>query len=293
MSNDTTIPLPVGNGLQKSDGTAVCSGAKTFDAPKQGKWRAVSSLVVLLTAAGCTSKAATPQSVPQTTSATVAVGESASRKAPDWIKVAKAKPAAQFVGEGWRSLFNGETLHGWSETKFAGRGEPEVSSGILILNMGDPFTGLNFTNEFPDLNYEIALDAMRVSGTDFFCGLTLPIADQCCSLIVGGWGGSLVGISSVDGLDASENETTKFAHFEKERWYRLRVRVTDKRIEAWIDDDKIIDLNTEGKRLTVRPGDIELSKPVGIAAWQTMAAYREIRIRKVDGPADVARRPRS
>ena len=27
-------------------------------------------------------------------------------------------------------------------------------------------------------------------------------------------------------MDASENETTKFLSFEKNRWYRIRVRVT-------------------------------------------------------------------
>ena len=27
-------------------------------------------------------------------------------------------------------------------------------------------------------------------------------------LIVGGWGGTVVGLSSIDGMDASENETT-------------------------------------------------------------------------------------
>ena len=80
--------------------------------------------------------------------------------------------------------------------------------------MGDPFTGINWTNDFPKMNYEVALDAMRVMGSDFFCGLTVPVGDTFCSLIVGGWGGSLVGISSLDGMDASENETTKFISFE-------------------------------------------------------------------------------
>ena len=82
-------------------------------------------------------------------------------------------------------------------------------------------TGINWTNRVPKVNYEVTLDAMRVTGSDFFCGLTVPVSDSFCTLIVGGWGGSLVGISSLDGQDASENETTKFFNFEQGKWYRI------------------------------------------------------------------------
>jgi hypothetical protein len=131
------------------------------------------------------------------------------------------------------------------------------------------------------MNYEVALDAMRLTGSDFFCGLTVPVGTNCCSLIVGGWGGSLVGISSLDGMDASENETTKFTNFETGRWYRIRLRVREKRIQAWIDKEKVVDVDTTDKRIAVRPGDIELSQPFGIAAWQTSSALREIKFRRV------------
>jgi hypothetical protein len=112
--------------------------------------------------------------------------------------------------------------------------------------------------------------------------LTVPVRDSFCSLIVGGWGGSLVGISSLDSLDASENETTKFETFDKEQWYQIRLRVTPKKIEAWIDNHKLIDVDTTDKRISLRPGDIELSKPFGIAAWDTAAVIREVKMRKVE-----------
>src|SRR5438309_7593947 len=117
------------------------------------------------------------------------------------------------------------------------------------MGISKPFTGINFTNDFPKVNYEIALDAMRVAGSDFFCGLTIPVGDAFCSLIVGGWGGSLVGVSSLDGQDASENETTKFINFEQGRWYRIRFRVTEKKLEAWIDDEKLINVSTDEKKI--------------------------------------------
>lgn len=182
-------------------------------------------------------------------------------------------------------MFDGQTLAGWRETPFAGHGEVNCQAGVIILNMGDPFTGINWTNDFPKMNYEVALDAMRLMGSDFFCGLTVPVGGTFCSLIVGGWGGSLVGISSLDGMDASENETTKFSNFESGRWYRIRLRVTEKKIEGWIDREKLFDVATTGRSISLRPGDIELCKPFGLAAWQTSSALREIKYRRVSGPA--------
>jgi hypothetical protein len=199
---------------------------------------------------------------------------------------------APFEGEGWRVIFDGKSLSGWRPTAFAGRGEVLLESGCVVLNMGDPFTGITWTNAFPKNNYEIAFDAMRVSGADFFCGLTVPVRDSFCSLIVGGWGGSLIGISSLDGMDASENETSKFDSFDSGRWYRIRLRVTTDKLEAWIDADKVVDVVTTGRRISVRAGEIELSEPLGIAAWQTTAAVREIRFRAVDGPASPVKRRR-
>ena len=232
--------------------------------------------------AGCASEPDKPASQatpgkPETTAATPAT-----RPTPDDVlRQAAAKPSAPFEGDDWQPMFDGATLKGWRATEFAGHGEVECRLGLMVLNMGDPFTGLNLTNEFPKMNYEVALDALRLTGSDFFCGLTVPVGDTFCSLIVGGWGGSLVGISSLDGMDASENETTKFMNFESGRWYRIRVRITERKIEAWVDKDKVVDVETSGKKITVRPGDIEMSQPFGIAAWQTSAALRELQWRRV------------
>jgi hypothetical protein len=206
----------------------------------------------------------------------------APRPSPEEIlKRAAAEPVTPFEGEGWRPLFDGKTLTGWKVTEFAGHADVACESGLIVLNMGDPFTGIHRPNDPPSGRYEVAFDAMRVMGADFFCGFTFPVRDSFCSLIVGGWGGSLVGISSIDGSDASENETTHMVTFETGRWYRIRVRVTEPKIEVWIGKDKLIDVKTADRRISLRPGDIEMSKPFGIAAWMTTAALREIRIREV------------
>ncbi len=253
---------------------------------------------VLVLLAGCNSQPAehgassaqTPAmpSQPQPSQAAVPAAPPASEP-KDNLPPGLAKAPAPFEGEGWQALFNGENLEGWRETQFAGHGEVQCRPGLILLKMGDPFTGINYTNEFPKMNYEVALDAARVMGSDFFCGLTVPVGDSFCSLIVGGWGGSLVGISSLDGMDASENQTTKFISFDSGRWYRIRLRVTEGRIEAWLDQEQLINVNTTDRRISLRPGDIELSKPLGVACWQTSAALREIKVRRVTQPAAPAK----
>ena len=55
-------------------------------------------------------------------------------------------------------------------------------------------TGITWTNEMPRMGYEISLEAMRVEGSDFFCGLTFPVGKDYLSLIVGGWGGRRGGV---------------------------------------------------------------------------------------------------
>jgi len=188
---------------------------------------------------------------------------------------------AKSAASGWIPLFDGKTLAGWKEPKFSGQGEVKVADGKLVLGQGNEITGINYAGEIPRMNFEVSFEAMRVVGSDFFCGFTFPYGESCCTLVVGGWGGGLVGLSSINGDDASENETMQAMKFDNGRWYKIRVRVTPQKIEGWIDNDQMLNVETEGKKISMRPGEIELSEPFGFATFRTEAAYRELKLRKL------------
>lgn len=197
---------------------------------------------------------------------------------------APATPApaqAEEEGEEGELIFDGQSLKGWKVTDFAGHGEVEVKDGKILLHEGI-MTGVNYTNPIPRMNYEVTWEGCRVAGSDFFASLTFPVGESHCTLITGGWGGGVVGLSSIDNMDASENETTQFIAFENGRWYRFRVRVTPEKIEAWVDQKQVVNVNTKGKKIDVRPGEIEESRPFGFAAWSCTGAIKNVRLRKLD-----------
>ena len=191
-----------------------------------------------------------------------------------------AAPAAAADGK-WESLFDGKGLGKWKETDFAGKADVSVKDGQLILPQGGDMTGVNLEKAPATMDYEVAFDAMRVQGDDFFVGFTFPIGESHVTLIAGGWGGTVTGISCVGGENASENETTQFKNYKNGQWYAVRVKVTKEKLEVTIDKEKVVDLEIEGKTLGMRAGEIEISKPFGFVTWRTTGAYRNIRWRKL------------
>jgi hypothetical protein len=194
----------------------------------------------------------------------------------------KAPPAKEEAN--WKPLFDGKTLEGWKKTPFGGEGDVYVEEGKLILDQGASMTGVTREKEFPKSHYELRWEAARLDGNDFFCGCTFPVQESHCSLIAGGWGGTVVGLSSIDGLDASENSTGQYMEFVNGRWYKFRVRVTDKKIVAWINDKQVIEQELEGKRINTRI-EVDLNKPLGFATWDTKGALRNIEYRTLEKDA--------
>lgn len=235
--------------------------------------------------AGCRSGSAPAPAAGKTAAASADRKKAVSSTTPAGAAGQVSRPLAAsplpVAKDGWKPLWDGRTLAGWQITDFAGRGDVKVENGNLVLETGI-MTGVNWTNAaaLPRLNYEVALDAMRVEGSDFFCGLTFPVGANPCSLIVGGWGGGVVGLSNIDSQDAANNDTTKYMNFDNGKWFAIRVRVTGTNISAWIDGDRVVDADTEGRSISIRP-EVEASQPLGIASWSTTAAIRNVRLRRL------------
>lgn len=183
--------------------------------------------------------------------------------------------------DGWRPLLPEKGLDGWEITDFGTEGKVNRDGPQLILEMGEPLNGINYKKkDFPKDNFEIYLEANRLEGSDFLCGLTFPVGDEFCSFIAGGWGGGLVGLSSVDGFDASENATTTYFDFKNETWYRFKVRVDPEYIRAWIDDKEFFRQERDDHEFSTRI-EVYASQPLGFCVFQSKVAVRDFKWRPV------------
>jgi len=191
----------------------------------------------------------------------------------------KVKPVNQEITESVL-VVEGESMRGWEITNFGPQGPVYLSGNEIILGMGEGCTGITWKKDFPTMNYKVTLEAKKITGNDFFCGITFPVGESPCTFIAGGWGGTTVGLSSINGKDASENETTTLMKFDRDRWYNICVIVKPDTIKALIDNVVVVDFAIGDKRLSIRP-EVELSRPFGITSWNTTSALRNIRVQKV------------
>jgi hypothetical protein len=180
---------------------------------------------------------------------------------------------------GWKALFDKKSLDGWKSADYFGSGKVLVKDETIVLEKGKKMTGVTYARDnFPKTDYEVTLEAKKTAGNDFFATTTFPVGDAFCSLVVGGWGGGVVGLSSIDSADASENATRQDMTFKAGQWYRVRIRVSKNRIEAWIDKEKVVDLDTTDRRISIRL-ECRACKPFGIATYESAALVRDIRLR--------------
>ncbi|MBY0230583.1 MAG: DUF1080 domain-containing protein [Gemmataceae bacterium] len=179
----------------------------------------------------------------------------------------------------WRVLFDGKKMDAWEACDYANPGKVELKDGAIVMPKGKPMTGVFYKKkDFPTMDYEVEVQAKKVEGRDFFSMITFPVGKEHLSFVPGGWSGNVTGLSVIDFADASMNETTRNIEYEKGKWYAFRVRVTAKRVQAWVDKEKVVDIDTEDRVFTLRAESREC-KPFGLASYSTTGAARSVKVR--------------
>lgn len=169
-------------------------------------------------------------------------------------------------------------IRDWKATAFPNAGAVRWDKSSVILNPGSPMTGITAPDFKPKLNYEIRFSARRTAGNDFFCSLTFPYGESFATWVNGGWGGDIVGISSIDNWDASENETRTYFRFENGRDYRFRIEVREGSIRTFIDDRIVVDLAINGRTIGLRRG-MGPTTPLSIFSYNSGAEIRDVTYR--------------
>ncbi len=179
-------------------------------------------------------------------------------------------------------LFDGKSLDDWEIVDIGASGYVELDEdlGEMLIRQGDSLSGAIYkkAKELPIERYEISLEAKRTAGVDFFCGLTFPVGnlETCATLVLGGWGGSVTGISSIDGDDASNNATGTYQRYEDDKWYAVRLRVTPENLSAWIDGKQVVDIDIAGRKVSLRAGPMESYVPLSLTTYNTAASIRKM-----------------
>jgi hypothetical protein len=193
----------------------------------------------------------------------------------------EAEAAPRPAPAGGQSLFDGKTLGSWKPVEFGGEGQVKVVDGAIRVDAGAMCSGVNWTGEaLPRTNYEFSVEAMKVDGSDFFVGIIFPVGKETCSFVAGGWGGGVTGLSSVDQMNASENETATDQTYVKNTWYTFRLVVTPAKIEAWWDAKQVVNLDLANRQISVHPA-VESAAPLGLVNYQTTSLFRNIRLKKL------------
>ena len=188
---------------------------------------------------------------------------------------------------GWGLLFDRRTLRGWRpverftvDGQAKAGGQAAVEGGRLVIDMGAPFTGLVWTEEFPKRNYEVRVAVTLLSRPNDF-GITFPVGESACVLRAPGAYGNTVGLDLLDGKPGRENTTKRPLNFPVRLSYEVRLRVTDTRVQAWADDDQVIDVPTEDHTFEL-PESRQPTAPFGLSAWGAKVAVRDVRIRLLE-----------
>jgi hypothetical protein len=201
-----------------------------------------------------------------------------------FVFIAACRPAAPqstLLPMRWELLNAQHDLH-WRPASIPDEGTLTVTKGEITMENGLPMTGCKFTAwqeaGLPKTNYSINYEAMRLDGDDIFAMCTFPVGSHQAhaTFVIGGWGGTLTGISSIDFKDASENSTRAEQRFGNGVWHRVRIEVRPDDLRAWVNDRPVVNVSIKGRKVSLRPGFIDHCLPFGFATWNSVGKVRAV-----------------
>lgn len=179
------------------------------------------------------------------------------------------------------ALFQGNSLEGWKSTDFFRPGEIQVRDGVVTLGKGNPMTGVTIDRKnLLHKNFDLIYEARRLEGDDFFAAATFPVDGGHLTFVNGGWSGNVTGLSSIDGADASENETGTRVEFENGRWYRFVIQVQGRKVRVTVDGKQVVDFDGTDRSLRTRV-ESRPSEPLGFAAFGCVGQIRAASLKEV------------
>ena len=184
-------------------------------------------------------------------------------------------------------LFDGKNLDDWKPIGGSKVGIVSLQGDVIALSVGSPMTGVTSTRaNLPTLNYSLTFEAKRTSGNDFFAAATFPVGPSFVTLVNGGWGGSVTGLSLINGASASENETNHFFKYQNDVGYSLEIPVTARVLRTLIDGVEVFAFDHEDAQLKTRI-ETRANEPLGFASYRSSSLIRKAQVRPLT-PAEVA-----
>ncbi len=161
------------------------------------------------------------------------------------------------------------------ELSHSGIGDWSSANGEIIQS--SLITDVNFV--FGDRSwedYELTLQALKERGAEGFLVLfRARDEDSFYWLNLGGWGNTRHAVEKEieggrRGIGRGHNGV-----IETGRWYDVRIRCEGNQLQAWLDEEQIIDLRDEDNP--------HLKGMIGLGTWGTHARYRNLKVKKLVG----------
>lgn len=156
-----------------------------------------------------------------------------------------------------------------------GMGRWRVEGNELVQESIEP--GVRVT--FGDTNwsdYEISLEAQKIGGNEGFLVLFRVKSERDYYwLNIGGWGNTATAVERSIANRRRTISSFRPIRVEQGRWYKIRIRCEGRRIQAWLDDELILDFNDDE--------NAHLNGKVGVGTWMTKARFRNIKVTALDG----------